>query len=266
MDGIRSKGGEFKGRALIAVQDDSILVVYYGAPPPRFDQVRAKCEEALQTLVAPVKIPPRNEPPLPKQQETGRMVSEKLTVSVPMIRVLGRSREDTSLWAELGSGTGFVVRSDGYVVTNRHVVAAEGVGKFSRQSFDPLRLSWDQGLKKENILADVIAISLKDDLALLKMHGIGPWPAVQLADVANVKTGDRIVVVGWPSPGDFGETDINQNEGTLTAIQRDARGRPRKFRHSAHDGREQRRASLRFGRGRNRRRAFLVRDHGDEGV
>lgn len=233
VQGKRRVAGDWRGRMLVAVQDDSYLVVVYGGPPEQWDNARQTAESALANFVAPVKHPPMDEPTLPDRTQRLRDVSDMLTAATPMIHAKARRRDAKDTWITVWTGSGFVIRDNGYVMTNRHVVDAGSGRSYVRESFDPVELSWDNSLGRANEVADVIAISHKDDLALLKIRGDGPWPAVPLASVANVKTGDRIVAVGWPAPSQFGDTSITQNEGSLTSIERDARARPTKLRHSA---------------------------------
>ena len=233
IEGQRRETGDWRGRMLVAVQEDNFLVATYGGPPDEWDRVRATAEAALAGFVAPIKPPPMDEPPMPDQSQRLRDVSDMLTAATPMIHAKARRRDDPNTWITVWTGSGFVIRPDGHVITNRHVVDADSGKSYVREAFDPVELSWDQSLERENVMADVIAISKKDDLALLKIRGDGPWPTVPLADVTNAKTGDRIVTVGWPAPSQFGQTSISQNEGSLSSIERDARGRPTKLRHSA---------------------------------
>lgn len=233
IEGQRRETGDWRGRMLVAVQEDNYLVATYGGPPNEWDRTGSTVEAALADFVAPVKLPPMDEPPLPEGSQRLRDVSDMLTAATPMIHAKARRRDDPNSWTTVWTGSGFVIRADGHVMTNRHVVDADSGKGYVREAFDPVELSWDQSLKRENVIADVIAISNKDDLALLKIRDDGPWPTVPLADVTNVKTGDRIVTVGWPAPSQFGRTSISQNEGSLSSIERDARGRPTKLRHSA---------------------------------
>jgi S1-C subfamily serine protease/Tfp pilus assembly protein PilF len=237
-EGTRAKGGNWKGRVLVAVQDDSYLVCSYGGPPEEWPAISAQCEAALKTFVAPVKLTSIAEPPVPPQTQRPRDVSSSLVQATPLVRVKWRKdiKDSGTLGLIGGYGTGFIIRDDGYVVTNRHVVQhcldKSGAG---RVAYDPVQLTWDQTTNIPPQDADVVAISDLYDLALLKIRGAQQrkWPVVPLADISNVRLTDNVLVAGWPSPGQFGKTDINITGGRLTAIQRDARGRPIVLRHDA---------------------------------
>jgi serine protease Do len=83
-------------------------------------------------------------------------------------------------------GSGFVVDETGYVVTNNHVIAEadEIQVVFSDEStYDATLIGRDQ----------------KTDLALLKIEGDHPFPAVTFADSDSVRVGDWIIAIGNPS-------------------------------------------------------------------
>ena len=99
-----------------------------------------------------------------------------------------------------GQGSGFFVSSDGYIVTNNHVVDGALKVEVVRDNGDILE-------------AKVIGTDPGSDLALLKTEG-GPFPAVPLGH-AETKVGDWVIALGNP----FGL------EGTATAGIVSARGR-----------------------------------------
>jgi len=84
-----------------------------------------------------------------------------------------------------GVGTGFVVRSDGVIVTNCHVV--EGASKITV-------LSSDKDPKKYT--ARVIGGDCQHDLAVLKIDATG-LPTVQLGSSKALQLGQRVVAIGY---------------------------------------------------------------------
>lgn len=84
-----------------------------------------------------------------------------------------------------GSGSGLIVDSDGYIVTNNHVVgdAAE----------IEVRLS-----DKTKLIAQVIGKDPDTDLALLKVTADRPLPSARFGDSATVKVGQWVLAVGNP--------------------------------------------------------------------
>jgi len=98
-------------------------------------------------------------------------------------------------------GSGFIISSDGYVVTNNHVV----------ENATEVSLTTDSG---KTLTAKVVGTDKKTDLALLKINDSGTYPYVKFShDVPRV--GDWVIAVGNP----FGLG------GTVTAGIVSARGR-----------------------------------------
>jgi serine protease Do len=99
-----------------------------------------------------------------------------------------------------GQGSGFLISSDGFAVTNNHVV----------EKATDVEVTFDDG---KSYPAKVIGTDPRTDLALIKIEG-GNFPYVKLADAAP-RVGDWVLAVGNP----FGLG------GTVTAGIVSARGR-----------------------------------------
>jgi S1-C subfamily serine protease len=84
-----------------------------------------------------------------------------------------------------GVGTGFIVRSDGVVVTNCHVV--EGGSKITVSTSEAEPREFD---------ARVIGGDCLHDLAVLKIDATG-LPTVQLGDSGSLQLGQRVVALGY---------------------------------------------------------------------
>jgi len=98
-------------------------------------------------------------------------------------------------------GSGFIISSDGYVVTNYHVV----------ENATDVSITMDDG---KDIPATIVGTDKKTDLALLKIKEGGNYPHVEFAK-AVPRVGDWVIAVGNP----FGLG------GTVTAGIISARGR-----------------------------------------
>lgn len=84
-------------------------------------------------------------------------------------------------------GSGVIVDPAGYVVTNHHVIAGAtdvAVTRFNQPN--------------RYLTATVVATDPANDLALLRIIGPAPFPAVRLADSAQVEVGDWVLAVGNP--------------------------------------------------------------------
>ena len=93
-----------------------------------------------------------------------------------------------------GVGTGFVVRSDGIVLTNYHVVEGGVRIQVRFNSTAPA------DLRGKVFAARVIGGDNNRDLAVLQLQGISadePLPTVALGDSANAVVGERLVAIGY---------------------------------------------------------------------
>ncbi len=84
-----------------------------------------------------------------------------------------------------GEGTGFIVRSDGIVVTNFHVV--EGATKVTVLTSDEEPVEYD---------ARVIGGDIQDDLAILDVDATD-LPTVPLGSSADLELGQQVVALGY---------------------------------------------------------------------
>ena len=103
-------------------------------------------------------------------------------------------------------GTGSIIRADGYVLTNAHVVIDEQSGKpYTRLSvyLKPVRVTGDSKSDLSRMArATLVAYSQPLDLALLKLDGIsGALPVVRLDEADQARIGDRVVAIGHPEQG-----------------------------------------------------------------
>ncbi|MCS7079971.1 MAG: Do family serine endopeptidase [Chloracidobacterium sp.] len=83
-----------------------------------------------------------------------------------------------------GSGSGFVISSDGYIVTNEHVV-----GKA-----DKIRVTFDDG---RQATAKLVGVDPPTDLAVIKVEATGLTP-VTLGDPTEMEQGDWVMAIGAP--------------------------------------------------------------------
>ena len=84
-----------------------------------------------------------------------------------------------------GLGSGFILSTDGYILTNNHVVRKAEEIEVILQSGD--RYS-----------AGIVGKDPKTDLALLKIEAEKPLPAVRMGDSSVLEIGDRVLAIGNP--------------------------------------------------------------------
>jgi putative serine protease PepD len=94
---------------------------------------------------------------------------------------------DVESAASGGTGSGFVIRQDGYVLTNNHVVASGGPGA-------AITLSFNDGSTAK---ATVVGTSPSYDLAVLKVARTGLAVAT-LGDSDTAVVGDQTIAIGSP--------------------------------------------------------------------
>jgi serine protease Do len=96
----------------------------------------------------------------------------------------GQTREAQSL------GSGFIVSSDGYIVTNNHVITAEGQGEV-----ESITVTMTDGT---DYPAKLVGKDAASDLAVLKIVGTKPFPFVKFGDSQHARVGDWVIAIGNP--------------------------------------------------------------------
>ena len=99
-------------------------------------------------------------------------------IPVPEMGPQGPGMESSSM------GSGFIIRPDGYILTNGHVV--QGADEVTVKLLD-----------KREFKAKVIGIDPKTDVALLKINATG-LPTVKIGDPAKARVGEWVVAIGAP--------------------------------------------------------------------
>lgn len=89
-------------------------------------------------------------------------------------------------------GSGFIVDSRGYIITNNHVVdKADKI--YVRLSTDP-----ENGPEAEGRVAHVIGVDKDTDIAVIKIDTEKPLPTVKLGNSDGAQVGDWVLAVGSP--------------------------------------------------------------------
>ena len=101
-----------------------------------------------------------------------------------------------------GVGSGFVLSSDGYIMTNAHVV--EGADEVLVTLTD-----------KREFKARIVGADKRTDVAVVKIQATG-LPAIKVGDVSRLKVGEWVMAIGSP----FG-LENSVTAGIVSAKQRD---------------------------------------------
>lgn len=118
---------------------------------------------------------------------------------VPLYKQKGSVKE------EVGGGTGFIVSTDGLIVTNKHVV-------------DDMRAGYTVVLSTgEHKPAKVIFKDNQQDIAVLKIDG--EYTPVALGDSSNLKVGQSVIAIG----NALGEYSNSASVGIISGLDRKIR-------------------------------------------
>jgi S1-C subfamily serine protease len=88
-----------------------------------------------------------------------------------------------------GVGSGIIYSSDGYILTNNHVVSQNGTPA------QTVEVTFGSG---QPVAADIVATDATHDLAVIKVKKTGLAP-VEFAPSAHVRVGDWAIAIGSPS-------------------------------------------------------------------
>lgn len=100
------------------------------------------------------------------------------------------------------SGSGFILTSDGYIVTNYHVI--QDANEITVTTFD--NSAYD---------AKVVGYDEENDIAVLKIDADGLTPVI-LGDSTQLNVGDDVVAIGNP----LGELTFSLTKGCVSALDR----------------------------------------------
>ena len=183
------------------------------APFPTWGSGRAARSTVSTTTPAPTVSPSMDQAsPLPSEnpntepvvQVVHRVLPTVVNVTTNLLQQnpLGGSQQGR------GVGTGFIIRSDGIVVTNFHVV--EGAQRITvTTSTEPTR----------TFEARVIGGDSEADLAVLKVDATG-LPTVKMGSSGQLELGQRVVAVGYALALNGGPTVTS---GIVSALDREVK-------------------------------------------
>jgi serine protease Do len=120
-----------------------------------------------------------------------------ITTTQNIVDLFGRT------YQERGGGTGFIITSDGLIVTNKHVVSNEKV---------QYKIFTHDGNEYD---ATIVASDPFDDLAVLKIEASG-LPTIKLGDSDDIEIGQWVVAVG----NALGEFSNSVTVGVISAKER----------------------------------------------
>ena len=132
------------------------------------------------TVASSVTTTTASAPATAKTDGTVAGAAAKIQPSVVTISVSGSQ--------ESGTGTGVIIRSDGYILTNNHVVSVAG-------NSGSIKVLTDDG---RQATAKIVGTDAPDDLAVIKVDGLANLTAATFAKSSNLVVGQTVVAVGAP--------------------------------------------------------------------
>ena len=130
---------------------------------------------------------------------------QKLQVATSLNPLTGERRPVTQ--EQASGGSGFLISSDGYIVTNNHVVAGGPAG----EAVDRVTVTLFDGKEYQ---AEIVGRDPSSDVALLKIRATG-LPFVKMGDSRKSRVGDWVIAIG--NPLTLGST---VTAGIISALQR----------------------------------------------
>ena len=152
--------GGVVGGGAVAVLDDGIMTA------------GAAAGVALDTAPAPTPTTPKG------TVEAAAAIAARSVVTLTVRGGLGGG----------GTGSGVVIRADGHILTNEHVVSAVGSGGQVTVTFADGRTA----------AATVVGTDPATDLAVVRVSGVSGLTAATFADSDQLKVGQTVVAVGSP--------------------------------------------------------------------
>jgi len=117
-------------------------------------------------------------------------VAKKVLPSVVTITVAPTSANSSQSGAQSGDiGTGIILKGNGEILTNNHVVALAADGGYS------ITVTFDGGA---NAQATIVDRDPTSDLAVIQASGVNNLSAATLGDSTSVQVGQQVVAIGAP--------------------------------------------------------------------
>ena len=135
-------------------------------------------------------------------------IAKQVSPATVSLKVIGVDNDTETV---IGSGTGFIITDDGYIVTNKHVVviAEEAVSTY----YVTVVLPGDD----LPVRAEVVGSDTQTDIAVLKVDTDKKLPCVKLGDSDLLQAGELAVVIG----NALGSLDDSVTVGVISAPSRE---------------------------------------------
>lgn len=193
---------------IVSILSIALVGLFYISQNSAVAQTRAR-SAALQTTLPPQPLPTlKLNDPMPANLfvELAKAINPSVVnistsamakrgMKDPMIEMLERfygiPPQNDGAWnnkpQRVGLGTGFIIREDGLIVTNAHVIS----------NADIIEVQLTEGAEKQ-YRAKVIGSDQRTDIALIKIEPDGKLPAVNLGSSKDLEVGEWVAAFGNP--------------------------------------------------------------------
>ena len=143
-----------------------------------------------------------------KQRMTTVDIVKKVSPATIPIAVIGVNDGKET---KIGSGTGFIITEDGYIVTNQHVVV---ISDPSVSSYYVTVILPDE---ENPVKAEIVGSDVQTDIAVLKVTTDRKLPCVTMGDSDTLQAGELAIVIG----NAMGKFDDSITVGVISAPSRE---------------------------------------------
>ncbi len=128
-----------------------------------------------------------------QEEEDVSTVAKRVGSSVVSITTNTQTRTYLGAYNQAGAGTGIIISTDGYVLTNKHVVSdTQGLSVVS-----------SEGETYDDVT--IVGTDPLNDLAFIKINGVKDLEPATLGDSSSIRIGQKVVAIG-NSLGEFQNT------------------------------------------------------------
>jgi tetratricopeptide (TPR) repeat protein len=203
--------GEFIQELFVAEKDGVVFEAISFGPGEDYPDIRPALQKILlESRFGRAALPRR------EQSMEARQIVERYKASVVSIFASNDKKA--------GTGSGFIISRDGYVLTNYHVALDTATG----QPMKTLKVEWDDSLKQPSVPAQLIGARYRvspvpfqygTDVALLKIPP-GNYEPMPLSPLGDVQVGDDVVTLGFPARGLLPGISLTVTKGVVTRFNR----------------------------------------------
>ena len=218
-DGRSSNSGGFKSPVIVpfisGVLGASLVIgTCFGVPTIRNKLIASENNGQKSSTIEAKKAESITEVSLSNYSDTAIYAANKALPSIVGISI----SYDISFWGRTGeaeaTGSGVIVSSDGYILTNNHVVSSSDSSYFYEVS-EAKSITVSLYNSDEIYEASIVGADEQTDLAIIKIDATGLTPA-ELGNSSDMRVGEFVLAVGNPLG-----LDTSVTSGIVSALGRD---------------------------------------------